>query len=330
MTFIRVNPEEVSPIQIRQSDIASWQRCPQQVKLSRQASDRGERRTTLSATVFGTVVHHAAEVLQRLHHEGRTDALDVAIATFEHYWHPDHLDELEPGGIDVWLPRQTWGGLQIRGRNTLRAFYDDIESDDSLLLALEQHFEFPLDLSEELPQDPHHTGSGTIDRLTLRTKGRGKARQTWLSVDDGKTGKKPTYLRYAFQWTYYSYATLQPEFWDAWEPDQLKLITAPLAERGLALYARQPGAEDLPIIPRRGRWYAWKDNYKVHDCGWRTEVDYKRMKVALAEYVRSNTANIFPLTISGDSCMFCEFGHDGTCGGTPLAEITEGEPTRSF
>lgn len=314
-------------MRIRQSSLEAFGRCAQQELLYTQA-DQGliTGVPSLSATVFGSVIHHALHVMEELHHAGREDACDVAIATFEHYWEPENLTALEPAGITVWLPRQSYGGLRTRARANLRAYYEVLKADDGLLLALEHTFAVPI----ELVMDPAtgvtetHELAGTLDRLAIRMF----SRKPYLSIDDFKSGKKPTYLRYKTQWTVYAYASLQPAFWDAWTPEMIEPIVAPLHKRKLRLFDGDvcascgPAGHDpatFVVIPRRGRWIAVKDAFGVHDTGWRLPNDYARLEVALREYVKAWQNDVHPLTMGGDPCLYCPFSM-GICGdGTPLA-----------
>lgn len=317
----------MSPTRIRQSDLEAYSRCAQQKKLYNQV-EQGLLTPpgNLSATVFGTVVHHALQTLESLHHQGRADALKVALATFEHYWKPENLVDLEPGGIQVWLPRQTYGGLRTRGLNNLRAYWEVLKADDGLLMALEHTFEVPVELA--MPTGPEvHTLTGTVDRLSLRTFNR----KPYLSVDDFKSGKKSTYLRYKTQWTVYSYASLHPEFWADWG-DMLDPMVEALHRKKMRLYVGdecplcRAGTHDPSpwlAIPRRGRWISIRDTFGVHDTGWRLPNDYARLLTALVEYVRANELDVFPLTMSGDTCTYCPF-NNGICGnGVPLADEKE-------
>lgn len=305
-------------MQVRQSDLSSWARCPRQKKLRDDARAAGRSEEVLSATIYGTVMHAGMQVMQELTAAGASDAVERAVATFEYYWDPEHVRELDEAATSItWLPRQSYGGLLVRGRSTLRAAGEVLAADGGQLLATELPFTLPITLA--FPGgEQEHTVHGTIDRLVLRSANR----RLFLSVEDFKTGVKPRYLRYALQWTIYSWATMQPGFWAPFGED-IEAITAPLAKRGYALYADDSG---LPIIPRRGRWLALRDGFEVNDCGWRTEVDYERMKLAMTDYIRSVQADIYPLTVSGDTCMTCHFARDGSCGGIPIAAVTEGEP----
>ncbi len=307
-------------MRIRQSDLNSFARCAHQVRLNREADADGTRQQNLSATAFGTVVHHALQVLEERHWAGDDNALPVAVATFEYYWHPDNIGQLVPGGVDVWLPRQTFGGLMIRGRDNLRAYYDSLVHDAGHLLALEHTFEVPWPGAvDEWTEEPH-TLTGTVDRLALRLDAR---RKPYLSVDDFKSGQKPTYLRHALQWTVYSWASLDPGFWQAWPQADLAALTEPLATRGFALFRDGSG---LPIIPRRGRWIAVRDAFGIHDVGWRTQADFDRMAVAIDAYIAAVEAGIYPLSISGAVCTYCPHLYSGRCGGTPFSKDDEGKP----
>lgn len=317
-------------MRIRQSDLEAYARCPQQKKLYNQV-EAGLLTPpgNLSATVFGTVVHHALQTLESLHHQGRADALDVALATFEHYWKPENLVDLEPGGISVWLPRQTYGGLRTRGLNNLRAYWEVLKEDDGLLMALEHTFVVPVRLTMPDGSIEDHEISGTVDRLSLRTFNR----KPYLSIDDFKSGKKSTYLRYKTQWTMYSYASLHPAFWAEWG-DMLDPMVEALHKRKMRLYVGdhcpscgdakgQHDPEGWLAVPRRGRWIAIRDTFGVHDVGWRLPNDYARLEVALSEYVRACQLDSYPLSMSGDTCTYCPF-NNGICGrGTPLADEKE-------
>ena len=304
-------------MEVRQSDLASAQRCMYQMHLARKEEEgTGKRGETNSATVLGTVTHYAVMILEQLFHEGREDALDVAVATFEHYWHPDNLHELEPAGIGFWLPRTTYGGMLIRGRKSLRDYYDLLKSDDGKLLALEYTWKVPYELDGEM-----HALKGTADRLALRLY----KRKPYLSVEDFKTGKKPNYLRYATQWTVYCYASLQPEFWVDFG-DLIDPVVERLHAKKLALFHDDTGYE---VIPRRGRWInlGQGETVSVHDVGWRIEQDYARMRVQVSHYIAAHKAQVFPLTLSGDTCMYCAFSRNGACGGVPIPELDQGPDT---
>lgn len=291
---------------IRQSDLASYARCPQQKHLKDLAkAGLVKRPSNLSRTVYGTVMHHAVQIMETLHAQGDPNALEVAKSTFAHYWMPENLPELGQlgghpelvHGIDEWLPRDTYGGMRAKGLQAITDYYELLCSDDGLLLALEINFRVPIDLGPY----GQHVLTGTADRVAIRKY----LRKPYISVEDLKTGRQPTYLRYSLQWTVYCWASLQPEFW----------ADFPDADERWQLYSGWA---------RRGRWIDLREN-KIKDCGWRAEADYARMFVALQEYVRAVEADIYPLSISGETCLWCDF-RDGTCGGVPVPEETDGRP----
>lgn len=290
---------------IRQSDLAAYGRCAQQKHLYDQARlGLVKRPANLSRTIYGTVVHHALHQMERGHAEGQGEqALQTALSTFAYYWVPENLPELAVEhpelvhGIDEWLPRDTYGGLRTKGLQALEDYWGLLLLDDSLLLGLEVPFRIPVDLDD---LGVHHV-TGTVDRVAVRKY----LRKPYLSVEDFKTGKTPTYLRYNNQFTVYSWATTQREFWDPW-PD---------ADERWQTY--QPWA-------RRGRWIDMREN-KAKDAGWRGDQDYARMKVALHEYVRAVDAGIYPLTLTGETCLYCPF-KKGICGGVAVPEEDYAKP----
>lgn len=253
-------------------------------------------------------MHHALQTLERLYAEGHSDPLGVAKSTFAYYWDPEHLPELGSlgghpelvHGIDEWLPRQNYGGLRAKGLKALEDYFSLLRTDtDATLLALELNFRLPIDLDEL----GTHFVTGTADRVALRRY----YRKPYVSIEDFKTGKQQTYLRYNVQFTVYCWASLQRDFWKDF-PD---------ADERWQLYANWA---------RRGRWFDVAHNKPV-DAGWRAAADYARMKVALKEYVKANNADSFPLTMKGDVCLYCDF-RDGTCGGVAVPDEDAGKPTR--
>jgi hypothetical protein len=286
-------------MQIRQSDLAAYQRCPRQKKyrdLSRQGE--GPTPSSLSRTVYGSVMHHAVRTLEELHSEHDDTALETALATFAHYWHPDNVSELpDVQPVTDWLVRDTYGGMRTDGLQALRDYYALLVSDPGMLLALEYNFHVPLDLGDV----GQHVLVGTVDRLTVR-----KTRnQTYLSVEDFKTGNQPRYLRYNVQFTTYCWASTQRAFWDGF---------GDLAD------ARW---QKLEPVARRGRWIDLK-KVKYVDAGWRGNQDYLRLMAALREYVRACNADIYPLTLSGEACMYCDWRN--SCAGIPVPDESEGAP----
>lgn len=314
---------------IRQSDLASWARCPlQKYYTDRACADMdAPQPKTLSATEYGTVVHYALMNLEQLHYQGRDDALQVAIATFEHYWHPDNISAVATP-VQEWLPRQTYGGLRERGRRVITDYYNLLRRDDSRLLALEYQFAVPLFVDDRL-----HTLTGTVDRLSIKKH----YSKPYLSIDDFKTGKQPTYLRHNVQGHAYAYATTCHEFWLGWEQvrqdpsgvgelatfDEDTLVAL---ERFFESYDYRVLADDdngLTLASRRFRWINMQE-VKFADGGWRTERDYARLVLAIDAYVRACEAGIYSPTNTGEVCIYCPFR--GVCGGIGLPHEKAGAP----
>lgn len=308
---------------IRQSDLGSWARC----QLQKYYYDRAREDATapqprsLSATVYGTVVHYALMMLERLVHEGNPDALKIAIATFERYWHPDHLSDLNGEHIDEWLPRQTYGGLRDRGRVAIKDYYALLLKDDGKLLALEYQFAVPIEVG-----DRTHTLTGTIDRLAVKKY----YSKPYLAIEDFKTGKQPTYLRYNMQGSAYAYATTRPEFWEGWrtsgmgelatfDTDTIGALQRMFTSYGYDLY---PDGEQK-MASRRFRWINIQE-IKFADGGWRNERDFARLKLAIDGYVRACEAGVYSVNNIGEVCVHCPF--KAVCGGIGLPMEKAGAP----
>ena len=289
-----------------QSQLASWARCAAQVGYQR----AGLPSKTNSAAAFGSVMHHALEVLQReLHDKTPFDlALQKAIETFTFYWHPLNIEAItEPVPPDGWLPRQGYGELRLRGIDSIKKFADLIRYDDSTLLATEYPFIVPLpDTWDDELGEPHWL-AGAIDRLTMGHF----QRKPILKIEDLKTGKEQQALRYNLQFSGYALASLQREFWLGARGED------GFGERGQQLFEHFAGAG------RRGTWINLK-TFKFQDAGWRGPVDYARFQLAVEQMHASIKADIFPLSINGSVCQYCDFR--SICGGTGLPSADHGKP----
>lgn len=267
------------------SQLGAWERCPTQYRFERIEKRQG---VGLSATVYGTVMHHALHAFERKlaellavgqpQPEAITEALDVALATFDYYWHPLHVEEVAGQQVDVWLRFDSYGSLRQKGLNTLRHYAELWPLDKHELLSLEHAFEVPVDGTE-------HTISGYVDRLVVRYR----KRVPVLDTDDWKSGKLKTYLRHHLGLTVYAYASTKIEFW------------LPFAAQGLDPEEMHARYADLP---RHTNWYDLK-GLKIVDAGFRGPIDYRRLARACEEVARSVEAGIFPLRISGETCEFC-------------------------
>ncbi len=289
-----------------QSDISSWIRCAHAFQLDRS----GAPRLQTSALAFGSVMHHALETFERLSHNETTSyeaAIRAAIDTFDHYWHPTNIDVICPA-VQLWLPRQGYGELRTRGINAIAEYAQLMRYDDHELLATEYSFMVPIDgtWDDELAE-PHQL-AGTVDRLAVRYF-RGKPA---VCIDDFKTGKEYKNLRQNLQFTAYCYASTKHEFWTGWQGED-----GFGTERGTRLFNRFQNAG------RRGTWINLR-SIRFQDAGWRGPRDYERFAIAVSQVHASMTAEIYPLSLSGDTCTYCEFRD--VCAGVGVPEATHGQP----
>lgn len=268
------------------SGLAAMNRCGEQHR--RQLE--GDRGPQLSRTAFGSVMHHA------LHIGERTGDWELAVNTFQHYWHPLNIEEIcEP--VQIWVAKDSYGALNKKGVETLRRYADLKRFDDEELLALEYEFRVPVPgtLDEETGE-PHEL-HGFVDRLALRYYNR----RLVLCLDDFKTGKKKTYLKHNIQGTGYALASMTSEFWLG-NPEHGIAGFGP--ERGEALRAR------LMEAPRRFWWINVMGGPDWMDGGFREARDYRRLVHAINTYVRARQQGIFQLNIEGEVCEFCPFRDD--------------------
>jgi hypothetical protein len=310
---------------IRQSDLSSWAYCPlRKFYEDRARADRdAPQPATLSATEYGTVMHYVLMNLELAYHEGAENALEQAIASFEHYWQPENIGAVA-SPITEWLPRQTYGGLRDRGRAAIKAYYDLLKGDDSRLLALEYQFAIPLPINGRL-----HTLTGTVDRLSIRRQ----SGKPYLSLDDFKTGKQVTFLRHNQQGHAYGYASTHPAFWQGWEDSGLQTTESFVGEQlgKLSEYFESHGYRlhdgslntQHPVASRRFRWINIKD-VKYVDGGWRNERDYARLLLGIDGYIRAAEAGAYPPNLKGEPCAFCSFRK--SCGGVGLPAEGAGAP----
>lgn len=276
-------------MQIRQSDLSSFARCAQQKKLSDQqrAGILTKPAEQLSMTAYGSVMHHALHVMEKAHHYKTGDALEQAIATFEYYWDQNNIGVICPP-VTIWAARDTYQGLLRKGVATLALYWEYLQKDTGKLLGLEVEFTLPYVLD-----GVEHTIHGTMDRLSLR-----RGSQPYINVEDFKSGKDYIALRHNLQFTMYVLATTYREFWQQW-PD------------GDAMFDR------FALTPRRGTWISVRSGVKRSDAGYRGAQDFARLDAAMREYVKANTYDVFPLSLTGEVCRFCPF-QNGLCGGVPV------------
>jgi hypothetical protein len=178
-------------IVVRQSDLSSFSRCAQQKKLNDAFRESGAPREQLSMTAYGSVMHHAVSVMERLTYEKRPDALAKAHASFDYYWDPGNITAICEA-VTIWAARQTWMGMLKKGHETLDLYANYLAKDTSKLLALEIEFNLPFELD-----GVEHTFHGTMDRLSLRKL----SGQSFLNVEDFKGLALDTPLPTPTGWT---------------------------------------------------------------------------------------------------------------------------------
>lgn len=289
-----------------QSEITSWGRCP--AASGYEAS--GQPRQQSSALAYGSVLHFAIlEVFERLRHrDGITieDATKAAIESFRHFWHPLNIDNIcQP--VDYWLPRQTFTDLLVRGEDEIRWYAAEVAGRKETLLATEYSFRIHLPGTWDEDAGEPHILVGTIDRLSLRQE-RGI---TIVETGDVKTGKDYTFLRENTQFSAYSLATTQRDFW-----------FGAGGEDGFGDMAQELW-DKTQDSPRRGWWISTKSK-KVMDAGWRGPEDYRRFIIAVEQIDASRKNDIYPLSISGENCHYCEFRQ--ICAGNGVPDDDHGAP----
>ncbi len=291
---------------VHQSDLSAWMRCP--TAFMYQKAGRPQKQS--SALAYGSVMHYALETFERLRHTDGvtfTDAARAAIETFDHYWHPMNIEAVCPK-VDLWLPKQSYGDLRTKGMEALAAYFALVRLDDHEVLAVEYSFQVPIEGTWDEDLGEPHVLAGTIDRLCVRHY----SGRLILGIDDYKSGKEYRYLRQNLQFTAYAYATTRREFWLGWRGED---GFGP--ERGERLFKRFDGKA------RRGTWINMRQ-VKFQDAGWRGPKDYQRFALAVEQLVASWKADIFPLSLSGDTCQFCEYGD--ICVGVGVPDNKHGSP----
>lgn len=307
---------------VRQSDLSSFSYCGLKQHYEREVQAVGGRLERLSAAVYGSVMHFALEVMQRLIVEGRPDAREVGIATFLHYWDPTHTHEICEGAPTIWARGQTYSGLRNQGQTALAEAYDWMttgKGSKDTVLATEYTFDVPVYID-----GVEHTLHGTIDRLVVRIF----AGVWYLGIDDWKSGIKPDHLQHAMQWTVYSYASEDPTFWEAMRAAPgFAELEARLASRGLKLH--RGGDPNLQMIEKRGRWLSVKQGrFQESDAGVRTVQHYARMRLAIQQYLLAQEHDLYPVTMDTKKCVYCAFAK--TCGGAPIPELQTGVDDEYF
>lgn len=267
-------------MRFRQSTLKLWMGCPLQVKF--RALDEGPQAENFKAC-FGTIIHYC---LEHLNHD-----LDVdkAKATFEDLWHNPEKLGLNPTVMPKYT---TYSGLRTKGLEILDGWAASYRWENRVLVATEHRFLVPFG---------RHELTGTVDLLEIRQNHKGV---DLLRVCDWKTNtRKPSYTELALniQFTAYTYATLQPEFWVGHdEVDEDGTLMYPGLPDGAAWF------DDLASMDRRSIWYHLWTGAEL-DAGSRGETDFARLYRVCEEIDRAVEADIYVPDISGETCIFCPY-----------------------
>ena len=209
--------------------------------------------------------------------------LELAKRTFEKMW---AVPELLGEKIDFWHRGGDIDSLRKRGLEMLDK-YAQLKNYRGALIASEVHFIVPIG---------EHELEGTIDRVFDRPG------QQKIEVLDLKTAKLvPEKLRYNIQFSAYCYATTTKEFWEQLGRPELY--------------------EKYRDYKRGGTWYHAR-NGKVFNAGDRDEISYERLRLAIDNMALALERDVFPLTISGESCGYCPFS-ESVCGYETKETLTE-------
>lgn len=261
-------------MRFRQSLLKTWMTCPMQAKF---AHIDGLPQPENFKAVFGTIIHYALEQYNTV----LAGDVEAAIAIFEDLWlNPEKLG-LNP----TVMPRMTtYGGLRQKGPEILWDYHRRLEWENRTVLATEHSFCVPFG---------RHQLSGTVDLVELRRNHKG---HDLVRVVDFKTSSyKPSIisLAYNIQFTVYTWASLQREFWVGTEE-------FPGVPDGEAIY------EQLLDVPRRAIWvHLWTGTEL--DAGTRDAVDFNRVHRLCDEIERAVEHEVYVPDISHESCTVCPY-----------------------
>lgn len=252
---------------IRQSTIKQFMECALRYRFASEGAEREQS----SAMSFGTVIHDAVLRMEI----APTNNLAVGLVRFDEMWDDLAAFDLD---YDYLIPRYSHDTYRDLGHRILRDWWVLVQWESDIVLAREYTFSVPIGT---------HTLTGTVDKLSIRPlKGGGYA----ILVSDYKTSAKaPTrdYLFHDIQFSTYSYASTQPEFW----------INIPNGDDLFAKYVD---------VPRIGEWVHLRAPRRI-SAGERNEMHYNRLKYTIDQIELSVALGIFVPDISGASCEFCEF-----------------------
>lgn len=254
------------------STLKIWMACALQAKFAK--IDKLPQVQNAKAS-FGVCIHRSLELYNH------TGDVDLAIKTFEDNWaHPEKLGVVP----QKWPKFTSYEGLKQRGVELLRAYHDNLKWDGREVLFTEHRFMVPFG---------RHNLTGVVDLGEIRVNGKGKP---LLRIIDYKTSTHaPTRAALALdiQFTIYTYASMQREFWEGNGPDY------PGLPNGGFLF-------DLyKDMPRRAIWWhLWTG--KEIDAGPRDEEDFLRLYRLVTEVEKAMERQVFVPRI-GDACGLCSY-----------------------
>jgi hypothetical protein len=223
------------------------------------------------------VIHYCLEQYNTTLHGD----VEAAVALFEDLWHNPEKLGLNP----TVMPHMTsYGGLRQKGPEILRDYARRLRWENRTVLATEHTFLVPFG---------RHELSGTVDLVEMRRNHKG---HDLVRVVDFKTNsRKPTMaeLAYNIQFTVYTYASLQREFW-------VGNGELPGLPNGEFIY------NALQNVERRSIWYHLWTGTEL-DAGTRAEADFRRLHRLCDEIERAIEAGVFVPDISAETCGICPF-----------------------
>lgn len=257
------------------------------------------------AASYGTIMHYVVEQIDRgMPHE-------EAKNLFLQLWREPERLGVKP---DYFPFRTSYDSYKRKGLLTIDGYREMRQWGKPKIIAHEYPFMIPF--------GDHHI-RGHIDRLELRTVGRGKNAGEVLCVTDLKTAaKRPTKfdLRTNIQWTIYMLATQIKEFWTGIEGSPMHLGF----ENGEQLF------HHFKDHRRVGVYLMLGESCTELDVGERGDMDFQQLYRLITEVERAIEHDIYIPRISADTCGQCDFFD--VCGidiPKPPLDVRIDEPARA-
>lgn len=255
------------------SRISTWMNCPLQAHFKYDMHMPTRQGAKAS---FGSIIHHVLDGLNR----GVLDA-QQAEAEFLRIWDDPSIMNLTP---EYWPKYTTYSSLKTKGKEIIREYAEKSKWETKKFVASEHPFLVPFG---------EHELTGFVDFLDIKKTTRGN--RTLRVVDLKTAGRQPTKveLRLNVQFTVYTYAAMQPEFFMGNGPD------FPPLPNGEQLFT------DLERVPRRAFWYHLMTNKEI-DAGERDDGDFMRLYRVCNEIANAVDKKVFVPKI-GEACVWCDF-----------------------